>query len=72
MSIDGYIDDTSPDRLLLSNAEDFDRVDAVRAESDAILSARPHSAATTHACSSTQLSVAPSARHAASPRSRSR
>lgn len=37
MSIDGYIDDTTPERLLLSNAEDFDRVDAVRAESDAIL-----------------------------------
>ncbi len=36
-SVDGYIDDTSPDRLLLSNAEDFDRVDQVRAESDAIL-----------------------------------
>jgi riboflavin-specific deaminase-like protein len=37
MSIDGYIDDTTPERLLLSNAEDFDRVDAVRADSDAIL-----------------------------------
>lgn len=37
VSIDGYLDDTSPDRLLLSNAEDFDRVDQVRAESDAIL-----------------------------------
>jgi 5-amino-6-(5-phosphoribosylamino)uracil reductase len=37
MSVDGYIDDTSPERLLLSNAEDFDRVDAVRAASDAIL-----------------------------------
>ncbi|GAA2500125.1 hypothetical protein GCM10010406_40810 [Streptomyces thermolineatus] len=36
-SIDGCIDDTSADRLLLSNAEDFDRVDQVRAESDAIL-----------------------------------
>ncbi|GAB2698991.1 RibD family protein [Kitasatospora kifunensis] len=36
-SVDGYIDDTSPQRLLLSNAEDFDRVDQVRAESDAIL-----------------------------------
>ncbi|WP_327677237.1 RibD family protein [Kitasatospora sp. NBC_00458] len=36
-SIDGHIDDTSPERLLLSNAEDFDRVDQVRAESDAIL-----------------------------------
>ncbi|MEU9631498.1 dihydrofolate reductase family protein [Streptomyces luteogriseus] len=37
MSVDGYLDDTSPDRLRLSNAEDFDRVDQVRAESDAIL-----------------------------------
>src|SRR5215218_9391037 len=37
MSVDGYIDDTSGERLLLSNAEDFDRVDAVRADSDAIL-----------------------------------
>ncbi|MFB6999296.1 RibD family protein [Streptomyces virginiae] len=36
-SVDGYLDDTSPERLLLSNAEDFDRVDQVRAESDAIL-----------------------------------
>lgn len=36
-SIDGYIDDAGPERLLLSNTEDFDRVDAVRAESDAIL-----------------------------------
>lgn len=36
-SIDGRIDDTSPERLLLSNAADFDRVDQVRAESDAIL-----------------------------------
>ncbi len=37
MSVDGYIDDTTPDRLLLSNAEDFDRVDEVRANCDAIL-----------------------------------
>ena len=37
MSVDGCIDDTSPNRLLLSNAEDFDRIDAVRAASDAIL-----------------------------------
>ncbi len=36
-SVDGYLDDASPDRLLLSNAEDFERVDAVRADSDAIL-----------------------------------
>ncbi|MGW0315421.1 RibD family protein [Streptomyces flavidovirens] len=37
MSVDGYLDDTSPERLRLSNAADFDRVDQVRAESDAIL-----------------------------------
>jgi len=37
MSIDGYIDDASPQRLLLSNEADFERVDQVRAESDAIL-----------------------------------
>lgn len=36
-SVDGYLDDNSPDRLLLSNKDDFDRVDQVRAESDAIL-----------------------------------
>ncbi|HEY0639949.1 MAG TPA: dihydrofolate reductase family protein [Pseudonocardiaceae bacterium] len=37
MSVDGYIDDGQPERLMLSNAADFDRVDAVRAECDAIL-----------------------------------
>jgi 5-amino-6-(5-phosphoribosylamino)uracil reductase len=37
MSIDGYVDDATRDRLLLSNAADFDRVDAVRAGCDAIL-----------------------------------
>ncbi|MFC7619666.1 dihydrofolate reductase family protein [Microlunatus sp. GCM10028923] len=37
VSLDGRLDDTSPDRLLLSNPEDFDRVDAVRARHDAIL-----------------------------------
>ncbi|MFC5291179.1 RibD family protein [Actinokineospora guangxiensis] len=37
VSVDGYIDDTGPDRFPLSNAADFDRVDALRAESDAIL-----------------------------------
>ncbi|GII33437.1 dihydrofolate reductase family protein [Planotetraspora mira] len=34
---DGYLDDAGPERLLLSSGEDFDRVDAVRAEVDAIL-----------------------------------
>ncbi|NKX91216.1 MULTISPECIES: RibD family protein [Nocardia] len=37
VSLDGYIDDTTDERLLLSNAADFDRVDQVRAESDAIM-----------------------------------
>ncbi|WFE55543.1 dihydrofolate reductase family protein [Micromonospora sp. WMMD712] len=37
MSIDGYIDDASDQRLLLSNEADLDRVDAVRAGCDAIL-----------------------------------
>jgi riboflavin-specific deaminase-like protein len=37
MSVDGYLDDATADRLLLSNAEDFDRVDEVRAGVDAIL-----------------------------------
>lgn len=37
VSIDGYIDDASPERLRLSGAADFDRVDQVRADSDAIL-----------------------------------
>src|SRR3954465_15245562 len=35
-SIDGYLDDTSPRRLVLSTPADLDRVDAVRAASDAI------------------------------------
>ena len=37
ISLDGYLDDASEQRLLLSNDADFDRVDEVRATSDAIL-----------------------------------
>lgn len=37
MSIDGYVDSASDERLLLSNSADFDRVDEVRAGCDAIL-----------------------------------
>jgi 5-amino-6-(5-phosphoribosylamino)uracil reductase len=37
MSIDGYLNGATEKRLLLSNDADFDRVDAVRAECDAIL-----------------------------------
>jgi 5-amino-6-(5-phosphoribosylamino)uracil reductase len=36
-SVDGYIDDATDTRLLLSNDADFDRVDEVRAGCDAIL-----------------------------------
>ena len=37
MSLDGYLDSAGVTRLALSNDTDFDRVDAVRAASDAIL-----------------------------------
>jgi 5-amino-6-(5-phosphoribosylamino)uracil reductase len=37
MSLDGYLDDMTDARLMLSNEEDFDRVDEVRASVDAIL-----------------------------------
>ena len=37
MSLDGYIDDTSDARLMLSGPEDLDRVDELRARCDAIL-----------------------------------
>jgi 5-amino-6-(5-phosphoribosylamino)uracil reductase len=37
VSVDGYLDDASADRLLLSGPEDLDEVDALRAAADAIL-----------------------------------
>ncbi|WP_091552960.1 RibD family protein [Micromonospora pattaloongensis] len=37
MSMDGYIDDATGQRLMLSNSDDLDRIDEVRAECDAIL-----------------------------------
>ncbi len=37
MSLDGYIDAASGDRLMLSSKEDFERRDSVRAQCDAIL-----------------------------------
>ncbi len=37
VSLDGHIDDRGTERFPLSNAEDFDHVDRMRAESDAIL-----------------------------------
>jgi 5-amino-6-(5-phosphoribosylamino)uracil reductase len=37
ISLDGYLDDTSQERLILSGPEDLDEVDALRAGADAIL-----------------------------------
>src|SRR6202012_1791868 len=37
VSIDGYLDDASPDRLILSGPEDLDEGDELRARADAIL-----------------------------------
>jgi 5-amino-6-(5-phosphoribosylamino)uracil reductase len=37
MSLDGFLDDATDQRLMLSNDADFDRVDELRAGSDAIL-----------------------------------
>lgn len=37
VSLDGYLDDTAPDRLVLSSPEDLDQVDQLRAGVDAIL-----------------------------------
>lgn len=37
ISLDGCLDDASPDRLVLSDEADLDRVDAERAASDAVL-----------------------------------
>jgi 5-amino-6-(5-phosphoribosylamino)uracil reductase len=37
VSLDGYLDDATGDRLVLSNAEDLDRVDELRSSCDAIL-----------------------------------
>ena len=37
MSVDGHIDDSGPEPLLLSDAADLDRVDEERAGVDAIL-----------------------------------
>ncbi len=37
MSLDGYLDSATPRKLAMSNEADFDRVDQLRAESDAIM-----------------------------------
>ncbi len=37
LSLDGYLDDASPRRLILSGPEDLDEVDELRARADAIL-----------------------------------
>ncbi len=37
ISVDGYLDDTSPERLMLSSPEDWEEVRKIRSECDAIL-----------------------------------
>jgi 5-amino-6-(5-phosphoribosylamino)uracil reductase len=37
VSLDGYLDDATPERLILSGPEDLDEVDELRARADAIL-----------------------------------
>ena len=37
MSIDGYLDSAAPHKLAMSNSADFDRVDQLRADQDAIM-----------------------------------
>ncbi|HWG63379.1 MAG TPA: dihydrofolate reductase family protein [Streptosporangiaceae bacterium] len=37
ISVDGYLDDTGPERLVLSSEADLDRVDAERAAADALM-----------------------------------
>jgi 5-amino-6-(5-phosphoribosylamino)uracil reductase len=37
MSIDGYLDSAAPHKLAMSNPADFDRVDQMRADADAIM-----------------------------------
>ena len=51
MSIDGYLDNASSQRLLLSNQDDLERVDAVRARATRSWSARRPCARTTRAWS---------------------
>jgi riboflavin biosynthesis pyrimidine reductase len=65
MSIDGYIDIATDERLVLSNDADLDRVDAVRADSDAILVGAATSATTTPGCWCARRRGAPSASPAA-------
>ena len=50
MSADGYIDDASGTRLVLSDKADLDRVDELRAASDAILVGARPSAQTIPGC----------------------
>ena len=59
-TLDGYLDDATGARLLLSNDADFDRVDAVRAGCDAILVG-----AGTIRCDDPRLLVRAAARRAA-------
>jgi len=71
-SIDGYLDDATGDRLVLSNEADLDRVDEVRAGCDASWSVPPPSAPTTRGCWCETVAVAPRGSPAVWRRRRSR
>ena len=43
VSQDGYLDDSSEERLIISNKKDFDQVDELRSQMDAILIGSQHS-----------------------------
>ena len=72
MSIDGYIDTATDERLVLSNDADLDRVEGVRADSDAILVGAQPSVMTTPGCWCVRRRGAPSASPAACRQLRSR
>ncbi len=62
MSADGYIDDASAARLVLSDAADLDRVDELRAAATPSWSARRRSAATIPGCRSVRRRGGPGVR----------
>lgn len=70
VSLDGRLDDARPERLLLSNAEDFDRVDELRAASDAILVGGNTLRRDNPGCWSTPPPAGRPGRRPASPRTR--
>ena len=61
MSLDGYLDSATPPKLAMSNAADFDRVDQLRADSDAIMVGASHRPAGRSAAAGAQRRAAAAA-----------